>query len=153
MSAPTNEEIAHRYFEASAHNDLDALEALRTADWHAIWPATGELVPNSAAYRAIHERFPGGYPRFDTIRILGVEDRYAVTPANTVIRVAGSGDIWIGSARLRYADGGEWYTVKVIELLDGLVRRDTDYWAPHSDPPASRDGLTERLPQADVTEG
>lgn len=149
MAQLTNEDVVRRYLDADARNDLDALEALRTADWQLRWPATGELVPSSAAYRAIHEHFPGGYPTFDTLRIVGTEDRYVMTPANTVLRLAGAGDVWIGQARLRYGDGSEWHVVKLLELRDGLVHRETDYWAPIGEPPEWRDGLTEPLPLDD----
>lgn len=149
MSELTNEEVARRYFEAATRNDLDALEALRADDWEMRWPATGELVRSSAAYRAIHERFPGGYPHIDALRIIGSEDRYVVTPANTVVRLAGSGDVWIGQGRLRYGDGSEWYFVKLVELRDGRIRRETDYWSPVTDPPAWRAGMADRLPTTD----
>jgi hypothetical protein len=147
MPELSNEEVARRYFEANARNDLDALESLRTPDWQMRWPSTGELVASSQAYRAIHEHYPGGYPRFDDLRIVGTEDRYVVTPANTVVRVAGGGDVWIGEARLAYGDGSEWYGVKMLELRDGLVHRETDYWSPAMEPPAWRRDLTEQLPR------
>lgn len=146
MTEPSNEETVRRYFEADTRNHLDTLESLRTEDWQLRWPSTGELVPSSAVYREIHENFPGGYPQYDAIRLIGSEDRYVLTAANTVLRIAGSGDVWIGEARLRYGDGSEWYAVKVLELRDGRVHRDTDDWSPVGDPPAWRAALTERLP-------
>jgi hypothetical protein len=149
MPEPTNQEVASRYFEANMRNDLDALESLRTPDWQLRWPSSGELVPDSAAYRAVHENFPGGYPRFDLVRVMGSEDRYVVTPANTVLRVAGSGDVWIGQARLRYGDGTEWDTVKILELRDGRVHRETDLWSPLMEPPAWRRAFTRPLPRTD----
>src|SRR6188472_1319142 len=60
----TNEKFARSYIEAGARNELDALEEMRTSDWQLRWPATDELVPSSAAYRTIHENYPGGFPRF-----------------------------------------------------------------------------------------
>lgn len=143
----TKAELVRRYLEANARNDLDALEAMRASDWEHRWPATGEVVRSNAAYRQLRERYPGGHPRFDPVRIIGTEDRYVVTPANTVLRVAGAGDVWIGEARMRYADGSDWYGIKLLELQDGLVRRETDYWAPVAEPAAWRAGITERLPK------
>lgn len=144
----TNEEVARRYLEADTRNDLDTLESLRDPDWQLRWPTTGELVPSSAAYRAIHEQYPGGYPRFGDIRIVGDEDRWVVSPANTVVRVAGSGDTWIAQARLAYGDGSEWYAVKILELRDGRIHRETDYWSPVTPPPDWRAALTEPLPKS-----
>jgi ketosteroid isomerase-like protein len=146
----TNAELARDYFAASARNDIDALESMRHADWHLRWPSTGELVRNSAAYRAIHEAYPGGYPHFNPDRILGSEDRYVLSPANTVVRVAGEGDVWWGEARLRYADDSEWDLVKMLELREGRVFRETDYWAPVMDPAGWRAPWVDQLPrQAD----
>jgi hypothetical protein len=51
---------------------------------------------------------------------------------------------------MRYADGSDWYGVKLLELQDGLVRRETDYWSAVTEPPAWRDGLTERLAHDDA---
>ncbi|MDQ2689116.1 MAG: hypothetical protein M3Y29_02425 [Chloroflexota bacterium] len=149
MAEPTNQEIAHRYFEASARNDIPTLESLRHPHWQERWPATGELLPSSATYRAIHDNYPGGYPRFDGLQITGTGDQYVITPANTVLRLTGGGDLWIGEARLSYGDGSEWYVVKVLELRDGKVHRETDYWAPVGQPPPWRAALTEPLPRAD----
>ena len=146
----TNGDLVRRYLEANARNDLDALESMRAPDWEHRWPATGEIVRSNSAYRQLRDRYPGGYPSFDPVRVIGAEDRYVVTPANTVVRVAGSGDVWIGEARMRYADGSDWYGVKLLELQDGLVRRETDYWSQVAEPPAWRDGLTERLAHDDA---
>jgi hypothetical protein len=148
VAEPSNEDTVRRYLEADTRNDLDTLESLRTDSWQLRWPSTGELVPSSAVYREIHENYPGGYPHFDAIRLMGSEDRYVLTAANTVLRVSGSGDVWIGEARLRYGDGSEWYAVKVLELRDGRVHRETDYWSPVGEPPAWRAALTERLPSS-----
>lgn len=141
----TTEQFALRYIEAGARNELDALEAMRTPEWQLRWPATDELVPSSATYRTIHENYPGGFPRFDGISVAGPGDRYLLTPAYTVVRVAGTGDLWLAEARVRYADGSEWCMAKVLELRNGKVHRETDYWAPVQEPPEWRASMTNRL--------
>ena len=141
----TNEALARRYLEAGARNELDDLEKMRTSDWQLRWPATDELVPSSAAYRTIHEHFPGGFPRFTDIRFAGPDDRYLMTPAYTIVRVAGAGDLWLAEARVRYRDGSEWCLAKALELRDGRVRRETDYWAKVEERPGWRIGMTDRL--------
>ena len=145
----TNEHLAQRYIEAGARNQLDALEQMRTPDWQLRWPASNELVPSSAAYRTIHENYPGGFPRFEDIRVAGPDDRYVLTPAYTIVRVAGSGDLWLAEARVRYADGSEWCMAKVLELRDGKVHRETDYWAPVQESPGWRATMTQPLAGTD----
>ena len=141
----TNEQFARRYIEAGARNELDALEEMRTPDWQLRWPASDELVPSSAAYRTIHENFPGGFPRFENISVAGPQDRFVMTPAFTIVRMAGTDDLWLVEARVRYGDGSEWCMAKVLELRDGKVQRETDYWAPVQERPEWRATMTDRL--------
>lgn len=70
----TNGDLVRRYLEANARSDLDALESMPASDWEHRWPATGEIVRTNAAYRALRERYPGGYPSFDPVRVIGSED-------------------------------------------------------------------------------
>ena len=142
----TNREFARRYIEAGARNELDELEAMRASDWQLRWPATDELVPSSEAYRTIHENYPGGFPRFDDINVAGPGDRYLLTPAYTIVRVAGTADLWLAEARVPYGDGSEWCLAKVLELREGKVHRETDYWAPVGERPEWRATMTTRLP-------
>jgi ketosteroid isomerase-like protein len=145
MSDEANEQLARRYIEAGARNDLDALDEMRAPDWQLRWPATDELVPSSAAYRAIHENFPGGFPRFDDIRVAGPDDRYLLTAAYTIVRVSGTGDLWLAEARVRYADDSAWCMAKVLEVRDSKIHRETDYWSRVEERPGWRLALTERL--------
>lgn len=71
-----------------------------------------------------------------------------LTPAFTIVRVAGTGDLWLAEARLRYRDGSEWCFIKVLEPQSGKVHRETDDWAPASEAPAWRTGVTEPLGRA-----
>ena len=63
------------------------------------------------------------------------EDRWVVTPSNTVVRVAGSGDFWWGEWRMTYPDGQVYLCVDLLELRDGRICRETVYWAPPFDAP------------------
>ena len=46
--------------------------------------------------------------------------------------------------RQRYPDGRVWFTVILIELRDGKVLRETQYWAEPFDPPDWRAAWVER---------
>jgi len=52
----SNEEVVHRYAEASAAGDLEGLAALRTPDWTAEWPQSGEYVPSSEAELSVRTK-------------------------------------------------------------------------------------------------
>ena len=82
-----------RYFAAHLAYDYDQLGAMRHDGWTCEWPQTGERVVGRANDRAIMDNWPGGLPVTDRhVNITGTEDRWVVTPAFTVQRVAGSGD-------------------------------------------------------------
>jgi len=125
----TNEECVRRYAAASAAHDLDALPMLRHPEWMVFWPQSGERVESSQAFAEIIGSYPGGAPAVEVTRIVGSEDQWYVTPANTAMRVAGSGDFWWSEWRLTYPSGEVYLVVDLIALRDGLVYRETVYWA------------------------
>jgi len=106
---PTNEDIARTYAEAAARFDLEAMTALRHPEWQATWPQSGERVIGDENYRRIIEAYPGGAPVAEIKRVVGAEDRWVVTPANTVQHVVGSGDFWWSEWRLSYPDGRTYH--------------------------------------------
>jgi ketosteroid isomerase-like protein len=142
----TNEAIVRRYAASSASNDLDELTRLRHPDWAVEWPQSGERVPTSESFAAIVGAYPGGRPHVEVSRIVGSEDRWFVTPGNTVLRVGGSGDFWWGEWKMTYPDGQEYQVIDLIGLRDGLVHRETVYWAPPFDAPDWRRPFVELPP-------
>jgi hypothetical protein len=141
----TNEEIVRRYSEAVAGRDHATAEQLRHPDWICDWPQSGERVTSNADMRAIVDRYPGGGWQSRERRTVGSEDEYVVTPAGTVVRVAGGGDVWTTEWVVIYADGSEWYVITIVELRDGRVRHETAYFAPPFEAPDWRRDWVKRL--------
>jgi hypothetical protein len=135
VSQLTNDECLRRYAAASAAHDLAALPALRHPDWTVYWPQSGERVESSQAFAEIITNYPGGAPKVEVTRIVGAEDHWVVTAANTGIRLAGSGDFWWSEWRLTYPNGDVYFVVDLFELREGLVYRETVYWAPPFEAP------------------
>ena len=130
MSEPlSNEAIVEAYAVACGGNDLEAMQRLRHPDWYVEWPQSGEVVRGHESFAAIADNYPGGPPRVELQRLSGSEDRWVVTPGNTVLRVAGTGDFWCGEWRMTYPDGQTYHVVDLIELRDGQVYRERVYWA------------------------
>ena len=147
-SDPTNQQVVEAYVKAIVENDEDAAEQLRRPDWTAEWPLSRERVVGSANFRAIQEHYPGGRPTARVQRLVGLEDRWVMTPSNTVIRVAGSGDHWWFEYVMRYPDGIDYSCVSLLELRSGKVYREIVYWAIPYEAPAWRAAWTEPLEDA-----
>src|ERR1700733_1971254 len=62
----------------------------------------------------------------------------------TVRRMIGSGDLWVTEFVLTY-DGIPSYTVSIMEFREGLVARETQYFADRFDPGPSRANLVEEV--------
>ena len=149
-SRPTNAEVAQRYAQASVRRDRAAMSALRHPDWTSFWPQSGELVLGDADFQAILRAYPGGAPQVLALeRIVGDEDRWVVSAADTVMRVAGSGAFWWGEWRIGYPDGSVWDCVSLMELRDGLVWREVVYWAAPFAAPAWRSAWVTRVARAE----
>lgn len=142
----TNEEIVRRYAEAVANHDFDTLDRLRHEGWTAYWPQSGEVLHGSLNDRRMMEAYPGGMPKLETRRLVGSEDRWAVSPLGGVYRVAGEGENWWSESAMTYPDGSTWLTLALIELRDGKVWRETVYWAQPFEPPAWRAAFVEIHP-------
>jgi len=138
MPKLTNEECVRQYATASAAHDVAALTALRHPNWMVVWPQSGERVLGTGNWAEIIANYPGGAPAVEITRIIGAEDRWVVTPGNTVVQIAGSGDFWWSEWRLTYPNGDTYLVVDLLELRDGLVHRETVYWAAPFEAPAWR---------------
>jgi len=60
-----------------------------------------------------------------------------------VRRIAGGGDLWVTECILSY-DGRPSYSVSIMELLDGKVIRETQYFGDPFEPGSSRAHLVDR---------
>jgi SnoaL-like domain len=140
----SNQEVVSRYAAASAALDVASLGELRHPEWTVFWPQSGERVHSSEAFAEIVANYPGGAGRSEITRIVGSEDRWVVTPGNTVLLVAGSGDFWWSEWRVTYPDGAVYLVVDLLELRDGLVHRETVYWAQPFEAPGWRGPWVDR---------
>jgi len=143
MSDDPNRAIIEAWTHAMAADDRAALRRLAHPAYVLDWPATGERMHGIEAAMAVDDAYPG-LPSVEIRRVIGAEERWVVDAMFAPRRVVGSGDVWCAEATLTYPDGSVWELVSVLELQDGRIRAQTDYWAPRSEPPAWRDGLTER---------
>ena len=75
------------------------------------WPQSGEVIRGKQKIRELRLALP-------------------TPPKVSPRRIVGSGDLWAIEMVFDY-DGDLFYTVVIHEYKDGLVARETAYWAPH----------------------
>jgi hypothetical protein len=141
----TNDEVVHRYVEAYRNHDLATQGAARHPDWYVEYPQSGERIRGHANMAAVMADYPGGPPQVEQARVVGSEDRYVVTPSFTIERVVGHGDLWWGDGLAHYPDGSTWHIIVLVELRDGAVWRETQYFAERFDAPAWRAAWVEPM--------
>ena len=67
-------------------------------------------------------------------RLLVDEDRWAITPAYTVVPLASRNE-FTTLLRTQYPDGRWWHIIVLVELRDERVYRTENYFAPELAPP------------------
>jgi hypothetical protein len=148
--AESKREFFRRYIEAIAVLDFDTLESMVHPEYVADYPQSGERFRGFASFRAQLENYPGGLPatRFEDphTKILGDEERWAITPGYTVLPLAGP-ERYTTISRAPYPDGSRWWIISILTLKDGKIWHAESYFAPEFDPPEWRKGMAELLPR------
>lgn len=145
---PTQPRVVFETFLRAVNGrDTAVLDALLHPDYVETYPQSGEETHGISNLRAIIEHYPGGYEDKGTDRIVGIEDRWVLTPSFTLLRIEGAGDTFTGVQKARYPDGSEWHVVSIGEIRDGRVWRVQTFFAAAFEPPAWRAGWV-RVPSA-----
>jgi hypothetical protein len=118
-----------RHWKASERGDADAEHAIYAEDAILDYPQSGERFSGRSKIEAQR----GGHPaeRHFTIR-----------------RIAGGGGLWVSECVITY-DGVPTYSVSIMEIADGLVTHETQYFADPFEPAAGRAALAETIPTQD----
>jgi hypothetical protein len=141
-----------RWARAIADRDFATLESMVHPDMVTDYPQSGERFRGFAAMRAQLERYPGGRPPSSAMpraaKIIGGEERWAITPGYTVLPLTGP-ERYTTIARARYPDESLWWVVSIVELKDGKVYRSETYFAPDFAAPEWRRDIAESIPRED----
>jgi hypothetical protein len=115
-----------QHWEASERGDLDAEHAIYAADAILDYPQSGERFRGRAKIQAQR----GGHPaeRHFTIR-----------------RILGCGNLWVSECTITY-DSVPTCSVSVMEITDGLVTHETQYFADPFPAAPERAALAEPIP-------
>ena len=124
-------EIAAAFEDVLRDGDFSKVQKLTQEyaadDFVQEWPQSGERIVGRDNAIAINQNYPGGLP---TMRFR---------------RTLAGGDLAVLEIELTYADGSRYLGVSVIELHDGKVVKETDYFAQPFQAPQWRAQWVERM--------
>jgi hypothetical protein len=118
-----------QHWDASESGDIEVEHAIYATDAILDYPQSGERFRGRSKIQAQR----GGHP---------AERHFSVR------RIQGSGDLWVSECVITY-DGVPTYSVSVMELSDGLVAHETQYFADPFDASPGRAALAEPIPPGD----
>ncbi len=116
------------HWEASERGDVELEHRIYAADAILDYPQSGERFRGRSRIQAQR----GGHP---------AERHFAVR------RIQGAGGLWVSECVITY-DGAPTYSLSVMEVADGLVTHETQYFADPFDPSPARAALAEPIPAA-----
>jgi hypothetical protein len=114
------------HWAASERGDADAEHAIYAEDAILDYPQSGERFRGRSTIQAQR----GGNPA----------ERHF-----TVRRILGAGEVWVSECVITY-DGVPTYSVSVMEISDGLVMHETQYFADPFPASSGRAALAEPIP-------
>ena len=124
MDDRTMRQALERHWQASDANDFEAEHDIYRDDAMLDYPKSGERIRSRR----------------------NIQESRLAQPSKkrfTLRRITGSGDLWVSEFILSY-DGKPSYVVSIMELRDGLVAHETQYFADGFAPAPSRAHLVER---------
>ncbi len=130
MSETTIREALDRHWAASDANDFDVEHEMYREDAVLEYPQSGERIRSRRGIQASRTAHPNN-KRF------------------TVRRIVGTGDLWITEFILTY-DSQPFYSVNIMEFLDGKVARETQYFGNSFEPGPSRARWIGRIENRDA---
>jgi len=104
-------ELVQGLWRAIGGRDWETAATLLHDDFVQEWPQSGERIVGRDDALAVNREFPGGPPHM------------------TVRRAVSGGDLGVMETELVYADGSRFHGVSIVEVREGRIVRETDYFA------------------------
>ena len=120
-------QVAETVWRALQAGDWDTASGYLHQDLVQEWPQSGERIVGRDNAIAINQNFPGGLP---TMRFR---------------RTLAGGNLAVLEVELTYGDGSRYLGVSVIEVRDGKVVKETDYFAQPFQAPQWRAQWVQRM--------
>lgn len=142
-------QMLERFVRAVNERDLEGLRSVLHPGYVEEYPQSGERIRGADNLYAMVANYPGSGSGPQnvgtTIHVVGSEDRWVMTPSFTPLRISGTGDTYTRIVKALYPDGSEWYVVSVVQFRDGLIAKQTTYFAPMFEAPDWRAQWVERM--------
>ena len=124
-----------RFATAVNARDRVTLEGMFHPEFITTSPQTGEVARGFDPFWEQLLTYPGGAPDMPLeTRLLGDDDRWAITPSYTVVPLSAPNEFTVIN-RTEYPDGSIWHSVAMVELRDDLLYRLEVYFAPEMPAP------------------
>ena len=148
-------ERVEKYRAAIAASDFAALRSLRHPEYQCYYPQSGERFLSHDAWVDAHTDYATNFAEEDLAgsSVKGGERRAEVTKTvsptfllpTPIVQVSDTGDLVVMEGRGTWPDGKVYHWVAILEYRDGLVWRETNYFAEPFEAPDWRAPFTERL--------
>ena len=142
-----------RYQEATATQDMAVLQELRHPEYVCTYPQSGEVFRGHENWAAAHEDYSShfGDEHLQTVQVRGGTRRSKVSTAPSplpfastpIIQISDTGSLVVMEGTGRWPDGKVYHWVQILEFKDGLVWRETGYFAEPFEAPEWRAPFTE----------
>ena len=126
------EKVLREHFARLVAGDEKAVMELVAEDFVQEWPQSGELVRGRQACLNVIGNYPGGPPQIK------------------VGRISGEGDHWVVESTTTYPGGDVYHMMSAIELEDGLLIHEVDYFGPEFPAPEWRQRWVEPIEAPDA---
>lgn len=127
----SNREVAERYAEVFASNDIEALEDLIHPEIVVHYPQSGEVIRGRENLMSIVRNFPGLPDQAEVD--LTIEQRQVAIPSafpfgRPTITSIGESDRFIGQMISKYPDESVYHVVMILRIRDGMIAEETSYF-------------------------
>lgn len=128
MTGHNNRAVVERTLAGFFGGDYETAAQAMADDAVVEWPQSGERIVGRDACLIVYRNYPGGSPTY------------------RLQRISGEGDHFVAEAIADYG-GEKTHAISIIELRDGKIVKQTDYWANPFEAPAWRAQWVERMEQ------
>ena len=134
--------------------DIEGLGRLRHPDYTCTYPQSGEVFKGHDNWAAAHRNYAErvGLQDFESAKVRGGEQRTKVATTTSgplpfqttpVVQISDTGDLVTLEGSGTWPDGKVYHWVTILEYRDGLVWRETQYFAEPFEAPQWRSEFTE----------